>query len=155
MDASAEDHEFLDPEEYETWNALLSLSQATLHALDVELQSSAGLSVTEFDVLITLFNAEDRRLGMTSLAQSAMLSPSGLTHLVTRLERHGLVDRVVDEADGRKFFAVLTDAGDARLRQARPIHNRVLRSLLLTYMSAADRRCLARIWARVAQTSEG
>ncbi len=155
VDASAEEHEFLDPEEYETWNALLSLSQGTLHALDVELQSSARLSVTEFDVLITLFNAEDRRLGMSSLAQSAMLSPSGLTHLVTRLERHGLVDRVVDPADGRKFFAVLTDAGDARLRQARPIHNRVLRSLLFTHMGAADRRCLARIWARVAQTSEG
>jgi DNA-binding MarR family transcriptional regulator len=154
VDASGEEHEFLKPEEYETWNALLSLSQGTLRALDVELQSASRLSVNEFDVLITLFNAEERRLGLTSLAQSAMLSPSGLTHLITRLERHGLVDRVVDPADRRKFFAVLTDAGDARLRQARPVHNRVLRSLLLTHIGATDRRCLVRIWKRVAETGE-
>src|SRR5256885_13770595 len=57
VDASAEEHEFLDPEEYETWNALLSLSQATLHALDVELQSSAGRPGTQVDLLITPFNA--------------------------------------------------------------------------------------------------
>ncbi|MEA2590133.1 MAG: hypothetical protein QOH66_3060 [Actinomycetota bacterium] len=155
MDASAKGHEFLESEEYEAWNALLALTQGTLHALDTELQSAVGLSVTEFDVLITLYNAEDRRLGMTSLAQSALLSPSGLTHLITRLERHGLVDRVVDTADRRKFFAELTDAGDQRLKQARPVHNRVLRSLLLDHMSSTERRRLARIWQRVAEASQG
>ena len=148
MDASGE-HEFLDPDEYGAWNALLGLTQATLRAVDTALQEAAGLSVTEFDVLITLFHAPDRRLGMSALAQSALLSPSGLTHLVTRLERHGLILRVVDPADGRKFYAVLTTAGEERLRRARPAHNAVVRASLLRHMSAADRRALTALAARV------
>ena len=149
MGASGEEHEFLDPDEYGAWNALLELTQATLRAVDTALQKGAGLSVTEFDVLITLYNAPERRLGMSALAQSALLSPSGLTHLVTRLERHGLILRVVDPSDGRKFYAVLTPAGEERLRLARPAHNAVLRASLLTHASAAERRALTRLAARV------
>lgn len=148
MGASGGEHEFLEADEYGSWNALLSLTQPTLRALDLALRSAVGLSVTEFDVLITLYNAEGR-LGMTELAQRALLSPSGLTHLITRLERGGLVERVVDPGDGRRFFTVLTEQGEARLRDARPAHNRVLRSVLVSHLSEADHRCLARILKRV------
>jgi hypothetical protein len=63
-------------------------------------------------VLITLFNAPDRQLGMSALTRQAMLSPADTTHLVIGLERDGLVKRAVDPADRRKWFAVLTDQGD-------------------------------------------
>jgi DNA-binding MarR family transcriptional regulator len=81
-------------------------------------------------VLITLFDAPDGRLRMTEFAEQLVLSASGVTHLVTRLERDGLVERIVDEGDRRSFFAALTPAGFQRLRDSRPTHNEVIREHL-------------------------
>jgi DNA-binding MarR family transcriptional regulator len=86
--------------------------------------------VKEFDVLITLFNAPDRRLRMAELVEQVVLSPSGVTHLVTRLERDGFMQRIVDEHDRRSFFAAPTPAGQERLRDSRPTHNEVVRDHL-------------------------
>ena len=141
--ARAEEHEFLETDEYAAWNGLVSTSQAVLKGLDTALRSEVGLTVTEFDVLITLFNAPETRLGMTELAGRVLLSPSGLTHLVTRMERDGLLRREVDGSDGRKFHAVLTAEGDERLRLARLTHNQVLRRELLDHLTEAERRALA------------
>lgn len=142
-------HEFLEPDEWESWNALLLLNRTVLGELDGGLRDRHGLTVTEFDVLITLFNAPDARLRMTALAERAMLSPAGLTHLVTRLERDDLVRREPDPDDGRKWFTVLTPAGDAALRAARRTHNEVLRQTLIAATSPAERRTLQRLWRRM------
>ena len=147
--ARGQRHEFLEPDEYGAWNALLTLTQSVLRDLDAALRAEVGLSVSEFDVLITLFNAPERRLGMTALAGDVMLSPSGLTHLVTRMERDGLIRRDVDAGDGRKFYAVLTEAGDAKLAAARRTHNATLRRTLLPRLSPAQRRSLMTIGAAV------
>ena len=104
----------MEPEEWASWTALLMLHRMVLQDLDAELRREHGLAVTEFDVLITLFNAPRRQLGMSALAREAMLSPAGTNHLVTRLERDGLVKRAADPADGRKWFTSLTDKGDRR-----------------------------------------
>ena len=127
----------------------MMLHRSVLHELDVQLRRQHGLAVTEFDVLITLFNASERRLRMSELAERVLLSPAGTTHLVTRLERDGLVRREVDPTDGRKWFTVLTDDGDQALKAARPTHNEVLRGTLLAATSPNDRRMLRRIWKRL------
>jgi DNA-binding MarR family transcriptional regulator len=145
-------HDYLEPEEYESWNALLMLNKVVLAELDSALSREHGITVTEFDVLITLYNSEDQRLGMTALADRVLLSPAGTTHLVTRLERDGLVCREVDPADRRKWFAVLTDAGDAKLRAARGTHNDVLRRTIFTATTMAERRTLQRVWRRLRST---
>ena len=142
-------HEFLEPEEYGAWNGLLGLTQSVLRDLDASLRSEAGLSVSEFDVLITLFNAPDQRLGMTALSSAVMLSPSGLTHLVTRMERDGLLSREVDPDDGRKFYAVLTDRGDEKLAEARRTHNETIRRALLPHLTSSHRQALVRIGQRI------
>lgn len=142
-------HDFLEPDEYGAWNALLALTQSTLRELDRALRRERGISVSEFDVLITLYNAPDRRLGMTALAQQVMLSPSGLTHLVTRMERDGLLAREVDADDRRKFYAVLSDRGDEKLAAARRTHNATLRRVLLPHLTAQDRRTLVSLADRV------
>lgn len=149
--SSADGHEFMEPEEWASWTALLLLHRKVLQDLDTELRRDHRMAVTEFDVLITLFNAPERRLGMSALAHQAMLSPAGTTHLVTRLERDGLVRRSVDPADGRKWFTVLTEQGDRRLRAARRTHNAVLRRSFLSVTSAADRRTLRELWQRLSQ----
>ena len=145
----ASGHEYLEPEEYESWNALLMLNKVVLAELDAELRRAHGLAVVEFDVLITLFNAPGRRLGMTALANRVLLSPAGTTHLVTRLERDGLVTREVDADDRRKWFTVLTDEGDRALRDARRTHNDVLRRSLFAHTSESERRALQRVWKRL------
>ena len=153
--SSADGHEFMDPEEWESWAALLMLHRAVLQDLDTELRQQHKLAVSEFDVLITLFNAPDHRLGMSALAHEAMLSPAGITHLVTRLERDGLVKREVDPADRRKWFTVLTEEGDRTLRAARRTHNTVLRRTFLAATSAADREVLTQLWQRLASAETG
>ena len=115
-----------------------------------ELRQRHGLAVTEFDVLITLFNAPERRLGMSALSDRVLLSPAGTTHLVTRLERDGMVRREVDPADRRKWFTVLTPEGDRTLREARPTHNGVLRQHPLHATLPSERRTLQRVWQRLA-----
>jgi DNA-binding MarR family transcriptional regulator len=142
-------HEFLESEEWESWGALMLLHRSVLRELDADLRREHGLAVTEFDVLITLFNAPDQRLRMSALADRVLLSPAGATHLVTRLERDRLLRREVDPADGRKWFAVLTEDGDRMLQSARRTHNDVLRRTLLASTSTADRTTLRRIWRRL------
>src|SRR3954451_6865620 len=149
MARSRPDHDFLDPEEWESWGALLMLHRSVLREVDARLRDNHELAVTEFEVLITLFNAPDHRLRMSQLAERVLLSPAGITHLVTRLERDGLVRREVDPADGRKWFTVLTEQGDTALKEARPTHNDVLRRTLLTATSPGDRATLRRIWKRL------
>ena len=79
--SSGNDHEFLDREEWESWGALMMLNRTVVQALDAELRREHGLAVTEFDVLITLFNAPAialacRRL-LTGAAQPSRHHPSG------------------------------------------------------------------------------
>jgi DNA-binding MarR family transcriptional regulator len=129
----------------------MMLHRSVLAELDAQLRRRHDLAVTEFDVLITLFNAPQRRLRMSQLADRVLLSPAGTTHLVTRLERDRLVRREVDPSDGRKWFAVLTDDGDRALQAARPTHNDVLRRTLLAATSPTDRRTLRRLWRRLSK----
>ena len=108
--------EYLSDAEFRAWHGTLQFTNTTTRALDEALTAAHGISVKEFDVLITLFNAPDGRLRMAELAEQVVLSPSGVTHLVTRLERDGLLQRIVDEHDRRSYFAALTPAGQERLR---------------------------------------
>ena len=145
-------HHFLEQDEYDAWNGMLTVTTSVLHTLDEELTRTVGLTVREFDVLITLYNAPDRRLGMSALATTALLSPSGLTHLVTRMERDALVVREGDPQDRRKFYAALTDQGVDRLAEARVTHNAVLRETLLPVLGASERTMLAQIGRRFAES---
>jgi len=129
----------------------MMLHRSVLQRLDAELRRNHDLAVTEFDVLITLFNAPDQRLRMSALADRVLLSPAGATHLVTRLERDGMVRREVDPADRRKWFTVLTNAGDLMLRDARRTHNDVLRGTLLAVTTPGDRQTLRRLWQRLSE----
>lgn len=151
----SERHEYLDREEWESWGAVMMLHRSVVQALDHELRRSHGLAVTEFEVLITLYNAPAQRLGMSTLADRVLLSPAGASHAVTRLERDGRVRREVDPADGRRWDAVLTGEGDRVLRESRLTHNRVLRDTLFSATSAAERRTLGRVWQRMVARQPG
>ena len=102
------------------WRGLLRVHTALVRELDAELEAAHELPLSSYDVLIYLQSAPGRRLRMAELADSVLLSRSGVTRLVDRLVREGLIVRDTCESDGRGSFAVLTDEGDALLARARP-----------------------------------
>jgi DNA-binding MarR family transcriptional regulator len=127
---------------------MLSLQAHVLREIDGALSRVHRISVREFDVLITLTNAPDRRLRMTDLAQQVMLSPSGLSRLVDRLQRDGLVAREPDPDDARGARTALTDAGQLKLDEARTTHNAVIREHFIHHLSPEDLRRLGDIWQK-------
>ena len=142
-------HPYLTDAEFRAWHGALRFTNAAMRAIDEALTEAHDISITEFDVLITLYNAPGLRLRMTELAERVTLTPSGLTHLVTRLERNGLVERVVDPEDRRSFFAHLTPAGDRKLRESRVTHNEVVRTRLTRRLSAKQLATLGDVWEQV------
>jgi DNA-binding MarR family transcriptional regulator len=92
--------------------------------LDDELRVEHGLSLAEYDALLQLAQAPDRRLRMNQLAEQVLLSRSGVTRLVDRLVADGLVNRRSCSSDARGAEAVLTAAGLDRLRAASATHLR-------------------------------
>lgn len=104
------------------WRAFLRTHARITRQLEAELMSEEDLALASYDVLVQLAEAPDRRLRMTELAEAVLLSRSGLTRLVDRLTRDRLVTRQPCEDDARGTYAVLTDAGLARLRRAAPVH---------------------------------
>jgi DNA-binding MarR family transcriptional regulator len=141
--------EMLAPREVAAWQGLLRVSGKVLRALDAALEEHHRLSVAGFDVLITLFNARDGRLRMTELAREVVLSPSGLTHLVDRLERRELLRREQDPDDRRGSLAVLTQTGLELLDSARQTHNEVVREKFLRHLDRAEVDALSQIWTNV------
>jgi len=141
--------EYLTDAEFRAWHGCLRFTNTVVHALDGALTAAHGISVKEFDVLITLFNAPGARLRMTELSDRVLLTPSGVTHLVTRLERDGLVSRVVDKEDRRSFFASLTRDGQRRLRESRPTHNEVVRTYLTQRLTGAQLEAMGTLWEKI------
>ena len=113
--------------ELRAWTAFLNAQASLLRQLEAELIESEDMTLAEFDVLIQLWMAPDRRLRMTELSDRVRLSHSGVTRLVDRLTQAGLVERTRCDSDRRGTFATLTPAGRARLRRARPVHLRGVR----------------------------
>jgi DNA-binding MarR family transcriptional regulator len=131
------------------WHRLLQVSRLVLRELDRRLDEEHRIGVNEFDVLITLENADGRRLRMTELADAVMFSSGGLTRLVSRLESRGMVERVQSSDDARAFHATLTDAGAKRLAEARVTHDAVISELVASRLTSAQTEALARALGRV------
>lgn len=106
------------------WRMFLRAHAQVTRSLEADLVAEHDLALASYDVLVQLSEAQGRRLRMTELAERVLLSRSGLTRLVDRLERDGLVARQACPADARGTHAVLTPAGLDRLRAAWPTHLR-------------------------------
>ncbi|MGN6475130.1 MAG: MarR family winged helix-turn-helix transcriptional regulator [Mycobacteriales bacterium] len=133
----------LDEREMSAWHALIRSHNRVMRRLEAELEAEQGLSLPAYEVLAHLSEAPDQRLRMSELAVHAVLSPSGLTRLVDKLARDGLVARHRCEADARVIFAVLTPQGLGRLEAAYPIHLRGVREHFLDHLSAQQCDALA------------
>jgi DNA-binding MarR family transcriptional regulator len=139
----------LTPEELGAWRGLLRVHSALVKELDAELLAEHDLPLTSYEVLISLQAAPDRRRRMAELADSVLLSRSGMTRLVDRLERDGLLERDSCTSDGRGTFAVLTDKGEALLGEARRTHLDGVRKRFLRHFTTDELEELGVCWERV------
>jgi DNA-binding MarR family transcriptional regulator len=108
--------------ELRTWRRYLVAHARITRALEAELVAAENLSLASYDVLVQLSESPGGTLRMTELAEAVLLSRSGITRLVERLEQYELVQRHPSAEDGRGVEAVITPAGQERLRVAARTH---------------------------------
>jgi DNA-binding MarR family transcriptional regulator len=138
----------LSPGELAAWRGFLRVHAALAKALDDELQAAHGLPLSSYEVLVVLHAAPARKLRMAELADRVLLSRSGMTRLVDRLARSGLIERDACTDDGRGAYAVLTARGEGLLAQARPTHLDGVRERFLSHFAPDELDTLGRWWER-------
>jgi DNA-binding MarR family transcriptional regulator len=133
-----------DDPRLDAWRAFIHAHARVLRRLDEELQAAHDLSIAEYDALLQLVNAPDRRLRMSVLAERVLLSRSGITRLVDRLVASGMVERSACVTDARGAEAALTAKGLERLRAASQTHLEGVDRYFVGLLSDADRATIER-----------
>ncbi len=134
--------------ELHAWKGFLRAHHALVARLDAELVEQHRLPLTSYEVLLRLANGPASGIRMSDIADSVLLSRSGLTRLVDRLEREGLVERCSCPSDARGQLALLTDRGRALFGDAQRTHLRGVRREFLDRFDPAELEQLAELWAR-------
>ena len=144
---------WLTTAEVDSWLSVVRLMTWLPWSIDQQLRRDANLGMVEYQVLAMLSQSPRQTMRMSSLAEVTNASLSRLSHLVTRLERRGLVRREPDPADGRFTNATLTGQGFRALAEAAPRHVAHVRSLVIDVLSAEQLRRLGlaadRIMSRI------
>jgi DNA-binding MarR family transcriptional regulator len=136
------------------WRSFLRAHASVMGELERELVAEAGMPLGWYDVLLQLVEAPGRRLRMAELAERVLLSRSGLTRLIDRLQAEGLVRREPSPDDARGTYTVLTPEGFARLRAAAPVHLAGVRQHWLAHFSDDELRALGGLLSRLAPSEE-
>jgi len=141
----------ISPEELAVWRSLQRAQVTIMRKIEAELLERHDLPLASFDVLQQLAQTPRQRLRMNDLADQVLLSRSGLTRLVDRLEREGLVERHACPSDARGLFAVLTGSGRRRLEGATPTYHECIRECFLDRIGADELRQVAATASKLAE----
>ena len=133
------------------WRSFLECHSAVIKALESELTEDQGLSLTWYDVLIHLSEASESRLQHQALAGSLLLSRSGVTRLVDRMAKAGLVRREASPEDRRASYVVMTPQGRYALDRASAGHVRGIVQHFTRYLDSEDASALQKFFSRVLQ----
>ena len=140
---------WLSAGEQRSWRAYVDATRMLLSRLDQQLQRDADISLTDFELLVTLSEAEGGQMRMSSLADATMATRSGVTRAISRLVDLGWVERRPCPSDRRGQVAVLTDAGRAKLEATSPGHVATVRRLLFDSLSPRDVDRIAQVFGEV------
>ena len=136
------------------WVRLLRAHATLTRSMDANLLAEHDLTINDYEVLLSLAHAPDRRLRRVDLAERVLLTQSGITRLLQGLESTGLVERDSCATDRRVVYALLTDQGYARLREASRTHLDDIRSLFAARFSQEELETLERLLGRVLEDPE-
>ncbi len=139
---------WLSEAEQEAWRNVIRGTRHLIARLDRDLKPM-GITGDDYGVLVTLSEADGRRLRMAELAEISAESRSRLSHHIGRLERRGLVAREACEEDRRGQFAILTPAGSQLLEQAAPLHVAGVREHLIDHLTPDELATLGQVFARL------
>jgi DNA-binding MarR family transcriptional regulator len=134
--------------EQQVFVELVRTHAALTRRLSGDLLEHHDLTLNDYEVLLHLAVAPDRRMRRVDLAARIVLTPSGITRLLAGLERAGYVDRAACDSDARVVYAVLTDAGMEKLREARPTHLEGIRAAFAERFSENELSVLAGLLGR-------
>jgi DNA-binding MarR family transcriptional regulator len=139
----------LDEEELAAWRGMLRAHAELVRTLDAELAREHDMPLSSYEVLLYLNDSSEGRMRMSELADSVLLSRSGLTRLVDRLERQGLLRRERCESDARGLFAEITPEGRKAFAAARKTHLDGVRRVFLSRFSRDELRTLGGLWEKL------
>lgn len=139
----------LSPVHAAAWRSFLEAHAAVTDALSRELEEERGLPLPWYDVLVQLQEAPRGELRMAELARSVLLSKSGLTRLIDRMERDGLVERRTCVDDGRGLLAVMLPKGRDVLRKAAPVHLRGIDEHFTSHLTDAEAKAVRAAFNKV------
>ena len=131
--------------EFDAWRGLIRLRETVMREIDRRLRAEGTISLDDYGVLVTLVGQPGMRIRMSELGARRLLTPSGITRTVMRLEQRDLVRREPDSEDRRGAFATLTRHGLETLRRAQTIHHATVRELYLGRLNEREQRQLARL----------
>jgi DNA-binding MarR family transcriptional regulator len=133
----------LTKREEAAWRAMVRAFIVIPRIIEADLVASSNLNLADYTVMANLSEQPNRSMRMSELAAQAAMSPSGLTRVVERLSRQGIVERVRADEDGRGQIARLTDNGMQRLTEAYPHHVESVRRRVLDHFDGVELAALA------------
>jgi DNA-binding MarR family transcriptional regulator len=139
----------LSSDEFAVWTGFVQTHTALTRELDANLRAAHRLPLTDFEILLWLANRPCDGMRMAALADSVLLSPSGLSRAVERLESRGLVQRIPCSEDRRGSYAALTESGVDLVRTAGATHAAGIRRRFLDRLTPAETQLLATFWDRL------
>ena len=141
--------EQLSGQELEAWRTFLSANVQLMERLDQDLQQRSNLNLTDYEILSSLAEADDRRLRMSDLAREVLVSRSRLTYRIDRLAEVAFVVREECQDDRRGLWAILTDVGHHALQDATPGHFRDVRTWFFDLIGDGELDAIAAVMARI------
>jgi DNA-binding MarR family transcriptional regulator len=138
-----------DTSRLEAWIRFLRAHAALTRELSAELVADHGLTLNDYEVLLHLARAPERRMRRVDLAESVLLTASGITRLLEGLERSGLVERVLCDSDRRVAYAQLTGAGLEKLREASRTHIAGIEALFVGRFTDEELATLSALLSRL------
>ncbi|WP_158598527.1 MarR family winged helix-turn-helix transcriptional regulator [Notoacmeibacter ruber] len=136
------------------YTGLADAADAVTRHLQEALAQGPGLSIVEFDALLTIGNDLAGRIGLSEVSRNVRLSQSALSRLVDRLVRRGLLRRVAFGSDRRSVGIEITAMGRALLNEAVPVHAECIRASLLDRLTVEERTALKSILLKIAPKSQ-
>jgi MarR family transcriptional regulator, 2-MHQ and catechol-resistance regulon repressor len=137
-----------------TFGRLIGAYSTLTRELNAQLIEAHGVTLNEYEVLLLLARAPDRRMRRIDLAAEVRLSPSGITRMLDRLEKTELVEKAKCETDARITYAVLTDAGMAKLRECSLDHFAAVERRLGEHLADEELASLAELLGRFTDVTE-
>ena len=142
------------PAVLDSWVSFQRSHAAVTRQLNAELLHAHGLTLNDYEVMLLLAKAPGGKMRRVDLAESVLLTASGITRLLGGLERTGLVAKAVCQSDARVSYAELTPAGHERLRQASATHLAGIAELFTSRFSADELAQLGTLLSRLPMTGK-